>query len=376
MGKSVHNMSEEEIMGMPDEEFMALPEEAFKDKSEDTSSEESDDNLDSGSTEENNQELEEESTNNQDIAESEDNDEDLDNSDELDDNSEDNSDTIQNSNNNNNRIPDYKGFYKKVMSPFKAGGKTLQLNNADEVISLMQKGIDYTKKTQDLARYRKPMLMLERAELLDEEKISFLIDVEKGNQEAIRKLLKDKNIDAFSLPSEDEPINYQTGSHIIGDNEIRLKEVCDELIATNDGQSFLTEVNNKYDAVSCRHLVEAPELLRTLYHHKQIGAYDDIVSEIDRQRMLGKLDPNVPFIEAYNTIASSMVNQGNVRPNSRNGLAGTQPIDRRAAITSNQFNNSQRAKAAGIPRSSSGTARLTKNPLEMSDEEFLKRFGE
>lgn len=367
MGKSVYNMSDEEIM--------ALPEEAFKDESEDTSSEESNDNLDSGSTEENNQDLVEESDNESDISESEDNNEDLDNYDELDDNSEDNSDTIQNSN-NTSRTPDYKGFYNKVMSPFKAGGKTLQLNNADEVISLMQKGIDYTKKTQDLARYRKPMLMLEKAELLDEEKISFLIDVEKGNQEAIRKLLKDKNIDAFSLPSEDEPINYQTGSHIIGDNEMRLKEVCDELSATNDGQSFLTEVNNKYDAVSCRHLVEAPELLRTLYHHKQIGAYDDIVSEIDRQRMLGKLDPNVPFIEAYNTIARSMVNQGTVKPNSRNGLAGTQPITRRAAITSNQFNNSQRAKAAGIPRSSSGTARTIKNPLGMSDEEFLKRFGE
>ena len=375
MGKSVHNMSDEEIMEMPDEEFMALPEEAFKDESKDTSSEESNDNLESGSTEENNQELPEESNNEQDISESEDNNEDLDNSEELIDNSEDNSDTIQNSNNSNRNL-DYKEFYTKVMSPFKAGGKTLQLNNADEVISLMQKGIDYTKKTQDLARYRKPMLMLERADLLDEEKISFLIDVEKGNQEAIRKLLKDKNIDAFSLPSEDEPINYQTGSNIIGDNEVRLKEVCDELSTTHDGQNFLAEVNNKYDPVSCKHLVEAPELLRTLYHHKQIGAYDEIVNEIDRQRMLGNLNPNVPFIEAYNTIASSIVNQGNVRPNSRNGLAGTQPITRRAAITSNQFNNSQRAKAAGIPRSSSGTARTMKNPLNMSDEEFLKQFGE
>lgn len=36
---------------------------------------------------------------------------------------------------------DYKAQYEKVMAPFKANGKTIQLNNTDEVISLLQKGL-------------------------------------------------------------------------------------------------------------------------------------------------------------------------------------------------------------------------------------------
>lgn len=292
---------------------------------------------------------------------------------EIDDNSDENSDTIQKD--TNNKTPNYEEFYKRVMAPFKANGKSIQLNSAEEAIALMQKGVDYTRKMQDIARYRKPMLMLERANLLNEDQISFFIDLVNGDQEAIRKLLKDKNIDAFSLPSEDEPINYVAGSHKISDDQINFKEQIDNIATQPKGVEFLKEVN-EYDQQSKDHIYKEPRILQALYQQKQGGLYDKIVEEIERQRILGQIPDNVPFLIAYNTIGNKLFGQGSNNQQSRNGLATQQPLTRKPAITSNRLNNSQRAKSAGLIRTSNRSVGRTKNPLEMSDEEFLKQFGE
>lgn len=292
---------------------------------------------------------------------------------EIDDNSDENSDTIQKD--TNNKTPNYEEFYKRVMAPFKANGKTIQLNSTEEAIALMQKGVDYTRKMQDIARYRKPMLMLERANLLNEDQISFFIDLVNGDQEAIRKLLKDKNIDAFSLPSEDEPINYVAGSHKISDDQINFKEQLDNIATQPKGVEFLKEVN-EYDQQSKDHIYKEPRILQALYQQKQGGLYDKIVEEIERQRILGQIPDNVPFLIAYNTIGNKLFGQGSNNQQSRNGLATQQPLTRKPAITSNRLNNSQKAKSAGLTRTSNRSVGRTKNPLEMSDEEFLKQFGE
>lgn len=292
---------------------------------------------------------------------------------EIDDNSDENSDTIQKD--TNNKTPNYEEFYKRVMAPFKANGKTIQLNSTEEAIALMQKGVDYTRKMQDIARYRKPMLMLERANLLNEDQISFFIDLVNGDQEAIRKLLRDKNIDAFSLPSEDEPINYVAGAHKISDDQINFKEQLDNIATQPKGVEFLKEVN-EYDQQSKDHIYKEPRILQALYQQKQGGLYDKIVEEIERQRILGQIPDNVPFLIAYNTIGNKLFGQGSNNQQSRNGLATQQPLTRKPAITSNRLNNSQRAKSAGLTRTSNRSVGRTKNPLEMSDEEFLKQFGE
>lgn len=57
--------------------------------------------------------------------------------------------------------PDYKSFYNTVMAPFKANGKEIKLQNAQEAIQLMQQGANYTRKMQSIAPYRKLISTLE-----------------------------------------------------------------------------------------------------------------------------------------------------------------------------------------------------------------------
>ena len=291
----------------------------------------------------------------------------------IDENNDQTSDKIENQNNND--TPNYEEFYKTVMAPFKANGRMVQLNNAQEVISLMQKGTDYTRKTQDLARYKKPLLMLEKAKLLDEDNVSFYIDLMNGNQEAIRKLLKDKNIDTFSLPSDEEPINYVPGPNTVSDIEIALDDTVRDIESKPYGNSFINDVY-RYDTRSKTYISQDPRIMEVLFQQKQSGVYDKIVTEVERQKLIGNISPNTPFIDAYYSVGSMMLRQQGYNQQSRNGFNTPQPLTRRPAITPSNLDNSQRARAAGITRTSSQARQPIKNPLSMSDEEFLKQFGE
>lgn len=290
----------------------------------------------------------------------------------IDENNDQTSDKIENQDNND--TPNYEEFYKTVMAPFKANGRMVQLNNAQEVISLMQKGTDYTRKTQDLARYKKPLLMLEKAKLLDEDNVSFYIDLMNGNQEAIRKLLKDKNIDTFSLPSEEEPINYVPGGNKVSDIEVTIDDTIKSIAAKPYGNSFLADVSN-YDDATKGFIGQDPRILEELFKQKQQGVYDRVVAEVERQKLIGNISPNTPFVEAYYNVGM-MLRQQVYNQQSRNGFNTPQPLTRRPAVTPSNLDNSQRARAAGITRTSSQARQPIKNPLSMSDEEFLKQFGE
>ena len=80
---------------------------------------------------------------------------------------------------------DHKAFYEMVTKPIKANGKTVEIRTPEEAIKLMQMGANYTRKMQDIAPHRKVIMMLEDNGLLDTDKLSFLIDLEKMNPDAI-----------------------------------------------------------------------------------------------------------------------------------------------------------------------------------------------
>ena len=86
-----------------------------------------------------------------------------------------------------------KSFFDKVTAPFKANGRQMQIEDADDVIRLMQMGANYNKKMAGLKPALKMVKMLERNKLLDEDRLNFLIDLDKKDPTAIAKFLKDSD---------------------------------------------------------------------------------------------------------------------------------------------------------------------------------------
>lgn len=287
--------------------------------------------------------------------------------------------------------PDYEAFYKTIMSPIRANGKTIELRSPEEAVKLMQMGANFTKKMQEIAPHRKVLTMLQNNNLLDESRLSFLIDLDKKNPEAIKKLLKDSGVDPLEIDTTTEPA-YLEGSHRVTDEEVNFRAALEDLGSTPEGKETLQAINTRWDQSSKELLWKHPETLALIDQQRQIGIYGRISDEIDRRVTLGLISPQTPFLEAYRIVGNELTeangfadlmekHQDTARPE-RSALPGQggngaapQPVATRVATPKPQVSNDDRASAASPTRASSKPAQAIVNLLAMSDDEFLKQFN-
>lgn len=269
----------------------------------------------------------------------------------------------------------YKEGYEKLMAPFKANGKMITPRSPEEAISLMQMGANYTRKMQELQPYRKVMLMLQNNGLMDEEKLSFLIDLDKKNPEAIKKLLKDSGTDPLDF-NPDEEINYQGGNYRVTDTEADFATEIDDLKSTQEGQATLGVISSTWDAASKDALYQNRGLLHTIHEQRENGIYDTIANEVNRLQVLGQIPVGTPFIQAYNYVGNLLAQQG-----AFNQVAKPEPVQAvkpavqpvvRVAQPKQTLANNEQAKAASLNRAATRKATPIVNPLAMSDEDFAK----
>lgn len=276
--------------------------------------------------------------------------------------------------------PNYEDFYKKVLeTPLKANGKDIKLTSVDEVITLMQQGANYTRKMQELAPARKVLMMLQNNDLLDADKLSFLIDLEKGNPEAIKKLVKDKGIDVMDIDTESEPA-YQAGDHVVTDAEVGFRTVLDEISSSEAGKQTLTVINTTWDDASKKKLWDEPGVMQVVHQQRETGVYDLIATEVERRTTLGLIPAGTPFLQAYTIIGNEWAaealkgQQGGGEQQSTGAGQGQAPIlATRAATPKPTVANGDKASAASPTRSSPKPAAAKVNVLAMSDEEFMKQ---
>lgn len=270
---------------------------------------------------------------------------------------------------------DYKAAYDQIMAPFKANGREISLNSPDDVVRLMQMGANYTKKMQALSPNLKLMRMLENNNLLDEQKISFLIDLDKKNPQAIQKLLHDGKIDPMDLDASETPA-YQPGNHAVSDQEMSFHTVLGEVSSTQAGQETLSVINSQWDQASKEAIFKEPEIMQIIDQQRSNGIYAKITAEMDRQIMLGSIPPNTPFIHAYRQVGDALHAQGllapaNAAPPAGNPAPARRVVETRASQAKPAENNGDLARAAAPTRSSPAPAKQEFNPFTMTDEQIM-----
>ena len=282
---------------------------------------------------------------------------------------------------------DHKAFYEQIMAPFKANGKTIELKSPEEAIQLMQMGANYTRKMQAIQPHRKVLTMLENNGLLDENRLSYLIDLDKKNPEAIKKLIKDAGIDPLEIDTEAEP-TYLEGNHKVTDAEVNFRTNLDELSSTPTGKETLHTINSTWDETSKEVLWGEPSLMTIIHAQRETGVYDRIVTEVDRQKMLGKIAPDTPFLKAYKDVGDVMAAAGGfddlLKPKQTTeeapanipvGQPEPEPVVTRAVKPKPSVENGDKASAASPTRSTSKPAKPFVNPLAMSDDQFMAEFS-
>lgn len=266
----------------------------------------------------------------------------------------------------------YQEMYDNLLAPFQANGKTIKLQTPEEARQLMQMGANYTRKMQAIAPHRKILMMLENNNLLSEEKLAYLIDLDKKDPGAISKLVKDSGIDPMDIDTNQDS-GYKAGNHVVSDSEANFRTALEEMNSSDDGKSMLQSINSSWDDQSKAVLYQSPELFDIFRQQKASGVYALISEDIDRRRTLGNIPLNLPFIEAYKLVGDELTRtNGFSSLNSQGNTSKAVPVAVRTVAPKNALVENTRANAASTTRASPRKAEVFVNPLAMSDEDFMK----
>lgn len=196
-------------------------------------------------------------------------------------------------------------FEKKILAPFKANGKSMQVHTAEEAIQLMQMGANYNKKMSGLKDNLKLIKMLENNGLTDTDKLNHLIDISKHDKGAISKLLKDSKLELYDLEDEDGT-EYAPNTYNVSNEQLAFEEVIENIRDTDSYAQTIDVISNKWDDSSRQALAKDPNIIAVLNAHIGSGVYKQITDEVERQRMMGTLKANLSDMQAYEVVGAQL----------------------------------------------------------------------
>lgn len=266
---------------------------------------------------------------------------------------------------------DYKAEYERLVAPFKANGRDITVGSVDDAIALMQMGANYSKKMAGLKPHLRIVKMLEKQGLLDEQKLSYLIDLQSNNPQAITKLVKDSGLDPLEMDTE-KASDYKPKSYGVDEREIELDMVLEEIKESPTYQRTLSIVSTDWDDASKQTIATTPQLLKIINEHVSNGVYDMISRTIENERLFGRLQ-GMSDIEAYRKVGDAIQAQGGFdflakkQQTSPKQMALTKPPQ----VQDDRLKDKKRAAA---PTKAASTNQVAKefNPLALSDEDFSK----
>ena len=256
---------------------------------------------------------------------------------------------------------DYKAVYDSIFKPFKANGKTIAPRNAEDVISLMQMGANYTKKMQLMAPMKRAVESLNKAGI-NEEELNFLIDIHNGDKEAIKNLLKKNEIDPIDLDMEDT--KYIPKNNIASDADVEFSET---LMDIESSLPKIQEILNKtWDSKSKQLVLKDPQLMRALHQEIEMGRFDEVQQRLEIEKTFGRYK-GVSDIEAYIDLVTKMVNE-----KARTPVTETKHVERQPETTTKSIPDKTKAAPVRSKPKNQGSTLTVKDLFSMSEEDFNK----
>lgn len=257
---------------------------------------------------------------------------------------------------------------KKLFEPFMANGRKMTIRNADEGVRLMQLGAGFNAKMESLKPDLAIIATLRREGLLDNEKLSFLIDLHKKNPEAIGKLVKDSGVDVLDL-DESKVAGYKPGNYSTSTKEVELDQVLDSLKDSPSYGVLMDNVAKKWDSESKREVGDNPAILQRINQHMEAGFYDKIVDEVNRKKALGEIPSGTPFLAAYAKVGDEL--------NAAGAFGQPEVPPARKLVTSGKPKGAvdEQRRRAAAPAKTTGNPETKKKVVDvwnMSDAEFEK----
>jgi hypothetical protein len=268
---------------------------------------------------------------------------------------------------------DYKAELSEALAPFKAAKRTITPKNVGELRRLAQMGVDYSRKMEAMKPYQKVLKTLEKNDLLDMEKINFMIDLDRKDPEAIKKFLKDSKIDPMDLNLEDDS-TYKPTDHAVRDDELAIDDVIESIRDTETFDRTVDVITKQWDPASRKLLMDTPSVIRIINDHMEAGIYDQIADRLATERIFGK-HVGLSDLDAYKAVGDAMQSEGafgattQTAPAAKSGN-NQDSQDLNGSDDSKAQKRKSRKKAASPPKGGGAPRKKVPNFASMSDEEI------
>lgn len=269
-------------------------------------------------------------------------------------------------------VPTEKAFFDKVTGKFNANGKEFQITDPDDVVSLMQKGLNYNQKMAAIKPSMKLVKALQDNGIESVEDLGFLLDLKAKKPEAIAKLVQESGIDTYDL-NEEKAAAYQPSVPDVSDELINF-EMTAKALEDNPNFGRVVQELGSFDDTTKQEIFKNPGLLNVLTEHVGLGYYDQIMNRLQYEQAVGRMQ-GVPFLQAYDMVGNALFGgQSNQAPtNTPTQVINPTPVP--VASTPKPVNNTARKAAAGSPGTATSSQKLNLTPDELwnlSEEEFKK----
>lgn len=165
----------------------------------------------------------------------------------------------------------------------KANGVELDLTK-DELIALAPKAMDYTKKLQEIAPWRKRISAMKDNGISDDD-INMLIELKQGKKEALTALMKDLKVDPLEL-DVDTDVEYKPGNYGRSDRQLAVLDVVEKIQSDKEFAITQDVVDRQWDSKSRELLSESPHLIEMLHSEIKDGSYAAISAEALKLKVL------------------------------------------------------------------------------------------
>lgn len=171
---------------------------------------------------------------------------------------------------------------------FKANGKEYSFTPEEmmeQFPKIFGQAMDYTKKTQALKPWRKTIDAIESARLSHDD-INLMIDVFKGDKNAIAELIKRTGVDALDLDTENS--KYVPKDYGRDDTALAIKDIVDEISADKEYETTHRILSKEWDERSFNELTKDPELIRLLHIDVKSGMYDKVQPIAEKMKVFDR----------------------------------------------------------------------------------------
>jgi len=157
---------------------------------------------------------------------------------------------------------------------FKANGKDYEFSSeeiVDQFPKIFGKAMDYTKKMQAIKPWRKTIDAMEDAKL-NHADVSLMIDVLKGDKDAITEVLKRTGTDTLELDTEADS-GYEAKDYGRDESALAISDVVDEISKDAEYTTTHNILSKEWDEKSWNTMTEDPNMIRLLHEDVKSGMY-------------------------------------------------------------------------------------------------------